>query len=963
LEELRTPDMEAETVLKVLESALTGPKTVIPDGNKTGLANKPTVWKIVKGHSRDDCIALEPLNNPGWYLRMTSVEVPVPAEPPAATAAEETISLGESMSGERLMNNMFTVPKTVPGQKGVIAYTQNELGASAEDPVPMTTIITVVLSQNDGSIEFLKESTWCMRTPFAASIDKTATGISLESMASPGFYIMRKNNDTLVGMGLGDAELNWEPITWQLVAPKYEICPDNCNFPKGICSDGASFIGTCKCQERFEGDNCGVLALWPTINETSAGEPGMLNVMKAVQALVADKGVPQDIDGLWNTKTRMGVMTWLGAIGRPSGEPLNGIAWEQLTKDVKTGMGEMGGTDKEIVKSVQRLLNEQYDYNLPETGVFDSKTSAAVSDFKKRLRIEPSDGVVDKVTWNALVSELPKTMMTWPVESSYQPFADEQLFYIRDERDEPWSQCKLIGSYVWDYDIPGRAAPSSLTQKQMTLVAQGGGEGIGDVKEGSQGIPSLNWKKCDDYNVCEEKVGQKALRFPHIGPYTGGYASCEGMTGFDTKMYALTVEMYFKPATIAQDSILFSTSDKNKNGFSLGYRGYSLRFGISAESWVETPVRFFEDTWHHVAAVFKGSHGSTGTLLLYLDGELLVEKIIPEKAIADRAANDLTTPLFGANPLDPTQYRFWGSIDKIRISRAALGPNEFMLSSENAGAMNTPTNFYVDKPNVKEGLAFSYSGEDGPSTWGSNYSQCNGESQSPIDLPNPADPSRSTYKALPATKLKYIEMDYHSTVVQAVFKPPALGWSIKGKGGELVMNDNHYMAHEATLHTPSEHTIAGLPTEMELQIRHIEQTTNRTAIVSIMFKNGAPNDYLEPIIMALNGTTTGATGANNVVQKGPAPTGTSLGESDLLDLIPFDPGFVTYVGSLTTPPCTENVLWVIVDKPITASLQQIKTVRGLVGDNARPLQDRNGREVRRISVGDLALARLTDLYE
>ena len=163
-----------------------------------------------------------------------------------------------------------------------------------------------------------------------------------------------------------------------------------------------------------------------------------------------------------------------------------------------------------------------------------------------------------------------------------------------------------------------------------------------------------------------------------------------------------------------------------------------------------------------------------------------------------------------------------------------------------------------------------------------------------------------------------------------------LGFSLQGNAGRLILNDNHYTAKAVTFHTPSEHTIGGLPAEMEMQIRHVEKTTNRTAVVSIMFQKGRNNTVLGPVF--------------DQMKKAGTKPNEGLGPLDLLDVIPFDPGFVIYPGSLTTPPCTENVLWVIVDKPIEVSLEQINVIRNVVGDNARPIQPRNGRVVKRIAI-------------
>ncbi|MGH9725409.1 MAG: carbonic anhydrase family protein, partial [Candidatus Acidiferrales bacterium] len=66
---------------------------------------------------------------------------------------------------------------------------------------------------------------------------------------------------------------------------------------------------------------------------------------------------------------------------------------------------------------------------------------------------------------------------------------------------------------------------------------------------------------------------------------------------------------------------------------------------------------------------------------------------------------------------------------------------------------------------------------------------------------------------------------------------------------------------------------------------------------------------------------------------------------NLEDLLPADRGYFTFAGSLTTPPCTENVTWYVLKQPVEVSPAQIAAFAKLYPDNARPLQPANGREI------------------
>merc|ERR1711988_679785 len=272
--------------------------------------------------------------------------------------------------------------------------------------------------------------------------------------------------------------------------------------------------------------------------------------------------------------------------------------------------------------------------------------------------------------------------------------------------------------------------------------------------------------------------------------------------------------------------------------------------------------------------------------------------------------------------------------------------------SEKPLDMNPPSSFYVEKTAIFNKLPFAYSGAKGPGSWGklnANFTKCGtSDRQSPIDLPDPVsdEASSAAYSALPAAHLKYIEMAYRSVEVVSFYEGAQLGFSLLGDPGELVLNDEHFVAKQALFHTPSVHTIGGLPVEMEMQIRHKSKRTNRTAIVSVLFKRGRNNTVIDPVFQHMI--------KNFAVYNTPL-NNTALGKFDLLDVIPFDPGFVVYNGSLTVPPCTDDVLWLVVDKPITASVEQIATIKNITGDNARPEQQRNGRTVKRIGMSSTSL--------
>jgi len=73
---------------------------------------------------------------------------------------------------------------------------------------------------------------------------------------------------------------------------------------------------------------------------------------------------------------------------------------------------------------------------------------------------------------------------------------------------------------------------------------------------------------------------------------------------------------------------------------------------------------------------------------------------------------------------------------------------------------------------------------------------------------------------------------------------------------------------------------------------------------------------------------------------------------DLNQLLPEDRGYYTYMGSLTTPPCSEGVLWMVMRQPVQLSMNQINIFSRLYPMNARPIQSGSGRLIKESSAGN-----------
>ncbi|GJX90125.1 alpha carbonic anhydrase 7-like protein [Tanacetum coccineum] len=239
---------------------------------------------------------------------------------------------------------------------------------------------------------------------------------------------------------------------------------------------------------------------------------------------------------------------------------------------------------------------------------------------------------------------------------------------------------------------------------------------------------------------------------------------------------------------------------------------------------------------------------------------------------------------------------------------------------------------FVTSQEVEDEHEFTYdvNSPNGPHHWGEihpEWSMCNqGDLQSPIDL---------THKRVQTTShLGRLDRDYkpaNSTLVNRGHDM-MLRWI--GGAGHMHINGTEYQLNQLHWHTPTEHTINGRRFNLELHLVH-QSNDGKIAVVGIMYKIGRPDSLLslmEPYFKALASTKD--------VEK-------SVGMIDPRDIKVGSRKYYRYVGSLTTPPCTQNVTWTIVNKVRTVSREQLYAIRDAVHDeaeaNARPVQALNNR--------------------
>ncbi len=222
-----------------------------------------------------------------------------------------------------------------------------------------------------------------------------------------------------------------------------------------------------------------------------------------------------------------------------------------------------------------------------------------------------------------------------------------------------------------------------------------------------------------------------------------------------------------------------------------------------------------------------------------------------------------------------------------------------------------------------QGTHWSYSGHQGPEHWGKlnhEFSACSeGKNQSPIDLTDFIEADLEPIEIHYEAGGKEVINNGHT--IQVNFTP---GSKISVAGHAFELKQYHF-------HAPSENQINGKSYPMEAHLVHADEAGN-IAVLAVLFVEGETN----PSIASAWSYMPGIEGGKQNLPSGVSAEG----------LLPANRDYYRFDGSLTTPPCTEGVLWLVMKKPVTVSKDQIgKFVKVLKHPNNRPIQPINARAV------------------
>ncbi len=221
-------------------------------------------------------------------------------------------------------------------------------------------------------------------------------------------------------------------------------------------------------------------------------------------------------------------------------------------------------------------------------------------------------------------------------------------------------------------------------------------------------------------------------------------------------------------------------------------------------------------------------------------------------------------------------------------------------------------------------IHWTYEGDEGPAHWDDlclGYSACAGSSQSPINI----------QQATADANLSPIVENYHPSAIHILNNGHTEQFSYDG-GSDITFNGQTYSLLQFHSHTPSEHTVNGVSYPMEIHLVHKNAATGQLAVIGILFEEGAENELLKKFTDHLPATKDAVYEAADTY--------------DIASLLPAGNAYYTYAGSLTTPPCSEIVTWLVLKDHATASLAQIHAIEGLEHENNRPVQNLYGRLLR-----------------
>ncbi len=218
---------------------------------------------------------------------------------------------------------------------------------------------------------------------------------------------------------------------------------------------------------------------------------------------------------------------------------------------------------------------------------------------------------------------------------------------------------------------------------------------------------------------------------------------------------------------------------------------------------------------------------------------------------------------------------------------------------------------------------WGYEGDTGADRWGAldpSFAVCDtGVEQSPVDLTGaaPADADAGG-----------LDIRWQATEAEVVDNGHTIQVNV-AEGSSIVLEGRTFSLVQFHFHLPSEHTAEGAASPMEVHFVHAAEEGD-LAVIGVFMEAGDADATIQSLWEAIPGS-----------DASPA----AVGALDPGTLLPEGRGYFRYQGSLTTPPCSEVVSWVVMTASISVSQAQVDAFAALYPMNARPVQPLNGREI------------------
>ncbi|HEX5685737.1 MAG TPA: carbonic anhydrase family protein [Ideonella sp.] len=293
----------------------------------------------------------------------------------------------------------------------------------------------------------------------------------------------------------------------------------------------------------------------------------------------------------------------------------------------------------------------------------------------------------------------------------------------------------------------------------------------------------------------------------------------------------------------------------------------------------------------------------------------LAERLGAQKPADPRAANVMRVDNRATAPVPPAGAST-SAAGSLTLSSGAARTNAKPAAARRVEPAHEPRT-------VPHGDHWDYSGEAGPQAWGKmkpEFSKCStGQRQSPIDIRDGI-----------AVQLEPIQFDYRTTGFSVIDNGHTVQVNLPS-GNTITVLGRRFELLQFHFHRPSEERINGKQYDMVAHLVH-QDAEGKLAVVAVLLDRGVAQPLVQAVWNALPLE-------KNEAQAAP-------GTIDLNKLLPEDRRYYTYMGSLTTPPCSEGVLWMVMKTPVPVSPEQIDIFARLYPMNARPVQQAAGRLIK-----------------